>query len=183
MSQGHFFLVVGPSGAGKDSLMDGARHLLPKDKFIFAKRVITRPPNMPGEDYESCTPASFIERAANGEFVVTWAAHGYQYGLSQTLKQKQAEGWHIIANGSREIIQTLNQAVDNLTVIHVTAPAHVLAQRLAKRGRETNQEINQRMSRNQLANTQGIHVIQINNDTTLDTGISRFVDAIKSVTD
>lgn len=183
MSTGCFFLVVGPSGAGKDSLMDGARDLLPKDQFIFARRVITRPPGMPGEDYESCTQARFNKRKANGEFLVTWQAHGYEYGLAKELKQKQAEGWHVIANGSRNIISELRSAVDNLTIIHVTAPTDILIQRLAKRGRETDQEIRERMARNQLICADAIPVMEVNNDSTLAEGIVRFVRAIRAITD
>ncbi|HTM19899.1 MAG TPA: DUF1045 domain-containing protein, partial [Kofleriaceae bacterium] len=41
-SQGHLFLVVGPRGAGKDSLIAAARAALPADAFHFPTRVITR---------------------------------------------------------------------------------------------------------------------------------------------
>jgi len=48
-SYGNFFAVVGPSGAGKDSLIDGARSL-PNTQYVFAKRVVTR---VPGASWRS----------------------------------------------------------------------------------------------------------------------------------
>jgi len=88
--RGCFFLVVGPSGAGKDSLMDGAKQTLLDKGFVFAKRVITKPPGMVGEDYTSCTAEEFKQRSQNLEFLITWQAHGYDYGLERTLLEQQA---------------------------------------------------------------------------------------------
>lgn len=179
---GCFFLVVGPSGAGKDSLMDGAKHILPKQNYLFAKRTVTRPPGMVGEDYESCDPATFAQRKANGEFLTTWQAHGYEYGLPKELATEQAKGRHIVANGSRAMVADIAHAVQNLIVIHVTAPADLLAKRLAKRGRETEAEIRERLNRQITNFPDGVEVRTVVNDASLAQGIERFVDAVSVAT-
>ncbi len=179
---GYFFLVVGPSGAGKDSLMDGARARLSPDQYVFAKRTVTRPPGMVGEDYQSCNPEAFAKRAANGEFLATWQAHGYQYGLPRTLAIEQGKGKHIIANGSRSMVSEISKIVPNLIVIHITAPIDVLAKRLARRGRETEAEIRERLNRTTDTFPDALTVMTISNDASLEDGIMRFVSAIKSVT-
>ena len=47
---GVFFFVVGPSGVGKDTLIDGAKAALRDDaRYVFATRTITRPAGAPGE--------------------------------------------------------------------------------------------------------------------------------------
>ncbi|MCD8518105.1 MAG: phosphonate metabolism protein/1,5-bisphosphokinase (PRPP-forming) PhnN [Burkholderiaceae bacterium] len=176
---GCFFLVVGPSGAGKDSLMDGAKNILPKDQYRFAKRTVTRPPGMVGEDYQSCDPATFAQRKARGEFLATWQAHGYEYGLPKELATEQAQGRHIVANGSRAVVANIASAVKNLVVVHVTAPIELLAKRLAQRGRETETEIKERLSRQITTFPDGIEVRTVVNDATLAQGIDRFVDAIR----
>lgn len=178
MSAGIFFLVVGASGVGKDSLIDGAREILPDDKFTFAKRVITRPPNMGGEDYESLTPEEFQKSHDFGGFLITWSAHGYQYGLPRSLYDQQIGGRHIIANGSRAAIQALGDIVPNLVILNITADTKIRAERLLRRGRETKREIDERLNRPSPQYPEGIPVIDVSNNGTLAEGITRFVEAI-----
>ena len=178
---GCFFLVVGPSGAGKDSLMDGARARLPADQYLFAKRTVTRPPGMVGEDYESCDPETFAQRKAKGEFLATWQAHGYEYGLPRTLAIEQAKGKHIVANGSRSTAAEISRVVPNLAIIHVTAPIELLAKRLAKRGRETEAQIRARLSRQTTDFPAWVPLLTVSNDASLETGIERFVEVLQTV--
>jgi thymidine phosphorylase len=178
---GVFFLVVGPSGVGKDSLIDGAKKLLPPEQFVFAKRTVTRPPGMIGEDYQSCGPTTFAQRKLEGGFLVTWQAHGYEYGLPRELTTEQAHGMHIVANGSRSAVQEISQTIDNLVVIHITAPVGILAKRLALRGRETEAQITARLNRQTSTFPSQIEVHQVHNDASLEEGVKRFVDTIKQV--
>ena len=60
MQTGVLVLVVGPSGAGKDTLMDAARAGLAADpRYRFARRLITRPAMAGAEDHDSCDEAGF----------------------------------------------------------------------------------------------------------------------------
>ena len=178
---GYFFLVIGPSGAGKDSLMDGARARLSTDQYVFAKRTVTRPPGMVGEDYQSAKPAIFAALKAKGAFLATWQAHGYEYGLPSELLAQQALGKHIVANGSRGAVQAMNEAVSNLVVIHVTAPTALLAKRLAQRGRETQAQIQERLERQTRTLPITVDVQTVVNDASLAQGIDRFVATIENV--
>ena len=78
---GTLFLVVGPSGAGKDSLIDGLRARLDPSRFVFARRTITRPSGAPGEDHLACSETEFERARSRGDFLITWQAHGLHYGL------------------------------------------------------------------------------------------------------
>lgn len=182
MKPGFFFYVVGPSGAGKDSLIDGARQQLPGDAFVFARRVITRPPGKPGEDYDSCTETEFQAKQQSGELLITWAAHGLLYGLPRTLVDEQAKGKHIIANGSRAVIEQLRSLVSNLVLIEITAPIDVLAKRIAQRGRETEAEITERLARQVSPLPVDVRTHRIQNDQSLAIGVKRFVGTLLHVT-
>ena len=101
------FLVVGPSGAGKDTLLAGAMAADPR--LHWARRVITRPESAGGEPFEGATEAEFAERLAQGEFALHWDAHGLRYGVPFA---ELPQGRDVIVNGSRAAIpQALPQPI------------------------------------------------------------------------
>ena len=175
---GNFFFVVGPSGAGKDSLLSGVQPLLPPGQFIFARRVITREAVAHTEDHDSCSEAEFLAREKNGDFLITWQAHGLMYGLPASLLDAIASGMHVIANGSRNMIEPLQRKVSSLKVIEVNAPLDVLRARLNSRSRESPEEIERRLQRASLALPSGVPSVRVMNDLSLDIGVSRLKAAL-----
>jgi ribose 1,5-bisphosphokinase len=136
-------LVVGPSGAGKDTVLGIARQALAGDKrFRFVRRVITRPADAGGEDHESVTESAFALRT----FALHWQAHGLYYGIPADIADDIARGVVVVANVSRGIIARA-AAKFPVQVIEITAPPDILAQRLAARGRETADDVRQRLAR------------------------------------
>lgn len=183
MRPGIFFVVVGPSGSGKDTLIDGARAALGADgRFRFARRVITREAGAAGEDHEAVAAAEFARREAAGEFLLSWSAHGLSYGLGRDLLALVGEGRHVVANGSRAALPDLVGRVPRLVVLEVWAPPEVLAERIAGRGRETQADIRTRVARDAPALPAGVAVVQVANDATPELGIQRFVAALAEAT-
>ena len=175
MATGSFFFIVGPSGAGKDSILDGARAHLDPAHFVFAKRTITRPASSGGEAHEACTQEEFALREQQGAFLLTWQAHNLSYGLPSTLLEALHTGQHVLANGSRSMVAALKQRVPNLVVIEISAPAEVLAQRLAQRGRESAADVAKRLSRTVEPYPTETVVLRVTNDQTPAIGVSRFL--------
>ena len=180
MSDGIFFFVVGPSGAGKDSLIDGARDVL--SDFVFARRVVTRPHGSPGEDHEALDDTGFTRLDCQGEFLITWSAHGLRYGLRRDLLNALSQGRHVVANGSRAMIDKLSTRVPRLVVVEVGAPASVLAGRILARGRETPEQVEKRVTRQVESTSADVEVLKVLNDSTLEQGIKRFVAALGRAT-
>ena len=175
---GSFIFVVGPSGAGKDSLISAARERLSPESFVFARRTITRRAGAPGEEHEACTPEEFARREAAGEFLITWHAHSLHYGLPSRLLDELAAGRSVIANGSRNMITTLAARVPSLLVVEVSAPAHILHERLHGRGRETADDVAKRLQRKVTPYPDGVQVVRVVNDQSLEIGITRFMDTL-----
>ncbi|ELT50803.1 phosphonate metabolism protein/1,5-bisphosphokinase (PRPP-forming) PhnN [Brucella intermedia] len=146
--KGCFVAVVGPSGAGKDTIMDAARVALAGDtRFHFVRRIITRP-QMPGtEDHDSLDEAAFAKSAGEGAFALNWQAHGLSYGLPKSLEDEIADGTVVIANVSRRVLGDVRRLYPSRSVVVITARPEVLAERLASRGRESREEIVARLAR------------------------------------
>ena len=170
-------LVVGPSGAGKDSLLDGARAALAGDRrFRFVRRVITRPEGAGGEAHEPATDAEFLTRRAAGGFALDWQAHGLRYAIPADIATDLAAGRVVVANVSRGVIDAARARFPTC-VIEITAPGDILATRLAARGRESAAEIAERIARN-VPVPSGPDVETLVNDSTLEAGIAAFVAAL-----
>lgn len=170
-------LVVGPSGAGKDTLLDAARLRLAGDPhFHFVRRAITRPANAGGEAHEALTPEQFASRQAAAGFTLTWQAHGLSYGIPAGIALHLAVGRVVIANVSRAVIGAAAERFPTL-VIEITAPAAILAARLGLRGREQAADIAARLARD-VAIPPGVAVERVLNDTTAEEGVARFLAAL-----
>jgi thymidine phosphorylase len=176
---GTFFLVVGASGVGKDTLLGGAKRLLAEDRrFLFATRVITRPSEAGGEDHIFTSPEEFARQRDVGEFFIHWSAHGFDYGLLTTLVHELARGRHVVANGSRATIADIAQRLENFVVIEITAAPDTIAQRLSARGRETSDAIAARRLRATPPFPPDVEVVQIGNDADPETGAERLAAAL-----
>ncbi|MCA6119351.1 phosphonate metabolism protein/1,5-bisphosphokinase (PRPP-forming) PhnN [Bradyrhizobium sp. WSM 1738] len=144
---GKLVLVVGPSGAGKDTLLGLARTACADDpNVVFARRVVTREAS-DTEDNEQMNVEGFREAQARGAFAAHWEAHGHAYGLPRSIQDDIRAGRTVIANVSRTVISALRHAYVNVVVVSITAPADVLAARLAMRKRGSDGNIAQRLAR------------------------------------
>ncbi len=170
------FAIVGPSGAGKDTLIRGALAARPDLRLV--RRVITRPTEAGGEDFEGVTPEDFAHRKAQSDFALSWEAHGLSYGIP---KAQLISPGDVIFNGSRAALPLAIKAFPDLRVILITAPAIALAARLSARGRETAEDIKARLSRAAFQMPPGIPFHGVINDSTPEDGITRLLAALQPV--
>lgn len=147
--KGRLIVVVGPSGAGKDSVISGAIASLPDNHSVArVRRVITRAPDPNGEDHIPATSEQFANWKAGGHFAVTWQANGLFYGIPVSVRDDLAAGKTLVMNGSRSALPAIRAAFDCVSVAVVTASPEILAERLARRGRESVADILSRLERN-----------------------------------
>jgi len=144
---GRLILVVGPSGAGKDTLLALARLACAEDKdVVFPRRVVTREASA-SEDNVQLSPEGFRDALVRGDFALHWEAHGHSYGLPRVVDDDLRAGRSVVANVSRTVIDAARRAYANVMVIAVTAPPDVLAERLKMRARGSDGRVDQRLNR------------------------------------
>ena len=144
---GRLILVVGPSGAGKDTLLGLAKAACADDPVIvFPRRVITRAAS-PSEDNDEVSAEAFQQALARDEYAMHWDAHGHHYALRRAIDDDIGAGRTVVANVSRTVIPAMRQAYANVVVISITAPPDVLAERIAMRARGSDGKIEHRLGR------------------------------------
>jgi ribose 1,5-bisphosphokinase len=146
-ARGCLVLVVGPSGAGKDTLLDAARDACAGDGGIsFVRRGVTRQASA-AEDHASFTEAEFETALADGAFSFWWEAHGLRYGVPVSIEADLAAGLTVVCNVSRNIVVGLRERYPQCCVVLVTAPEEVRMARVAARERASDGDPGRRAKR------------------------------------
>lgn len=181
---GAFVAVVGPSGAGKDTILALAQRALGEEpKLRFARRVITRVSQVEAEDHDCLDEAAFSAAEAAGAFCLTWGAHGLRYGLPSALAEDCRAGTTVIANVSRRALAPATRRFAHVHVVEITAPRELLVQRIAGRGRESAEEIEARLARSvELTVPEGARgPYQIDNSGAAEDAAAAFVGLVRRV--
>lgn len=171
MTGGRLIAVVGPSGVGKDSVMAGLHDAQPDTHLV--RRVITRAPELGGEDYDAVSVAEFKAMVQDNAFAVHWGAHGLFYGIPVSVHDSLNSGMDCLVNFSRQALADAAAIFPRFVVLNITAKPETLALRLAARGRENEDEITRRLAQAEKPLPAGLDVIHLPNDGTLSDTVAR----------
>jgi ribose 1,5-bisphosphokinase len=160
--QGRLVHVMGPSGAGKDTLINYARARVDPAAVIFAHRFITRPAAAGGENHITLSEAEFAARRAAGLFALSWNSHGFWYGIGVEIDAWLAQGFVVVVSGSRAAWPAAKMRYPAAIGVMIDAPIEVRAARLLARSREDEPAIGARLARDISLPAEELH--RIGND-------------------
>ncbi|MBE6769508.1 MAG: guanylate kinase [Ruminococcaceae bacterium] len=149
MNKGSLFIISGPSGSGKDTVLKEVFKLLPNVAFSIS--TITRPMRpgeIEGEKYNFVSKEKFLSMLENNELLEFNEYIGNFYGTPRKPVDKAlAEGRDMIlevdVNGAFKVKEKMKDAVS----IFIMPPSFTeLKRRLSSRGTDDEAVINKRMN-------------------------------------
>ena len=170
------FLIVGPSGAGKDTLLALARQRLAGKGFRFARRAITRPADVGDEGHLAVERADFERVRHAGGYALWWEAHGLLYGIPVDIENDLRAGRNVVASVSRAVLEFADSRYC-VRILEVFAPPEILAGRLAGRAREGVSDIAARLAR-VVPLPEHLRVTRVLNDDSVELGAARMIAAL-----
>ncbi len=144
----HVFVITGPSGVGKGTLIGELRNRVPEVELsVSATTRDPRPGERDGSEYHFLSAEDFDRRVCEGEFL-EWAEYsGNRYGTLRSEVERRAQGGtpvvlEIEVQGARQVRVTMPEAVR----IFIEPPSpEVLRERLVGRGTDAADVIERRL--------------------------------------
>ena len=146
---GKVFVITGPSGVGKGTLIERLLNAIPElDLSISATTREPRPGEVDGRDYHFLSPEEFRRRLEAGDFLEHASYSGNHYGtLRSEVERRIAECRSVVleieVQGARQVRDALG---DDAVMIFIAPPDEsVLRARLEGRGTDSPEDIEQRL--------------------------------------
>jgi guanylate kinase len=146
---GHVFVITGPSGVGKGTLIRGLLERVPGlELSVSATTRAPRPGERDGVDYHFLSEEEFDRRVAAGDFVEHASYSGHKYGtLRSELERRMAEAAGVVleieVQGARQIRAAMPEAVQ----VFIAPPSvEALRARLVGRGTDAPEDVEARLA-------------------------------------
>lgn len=179
--RGRLFYIMGPSGAGKDTLLRGCRERTAEvPGLLVAHRYITRTPDGGTEHHVWLSDAEFEQRVNLGAFAMHWSANGFRYGIGREIDLWLAGGSPVLVNGSRGYLDAARARYGSTLIpVLITVDPDRLQRRLLLRGRESPQDIEARIRRARtLAQQLPTDCLVVENNDSAEEAISRLLAVV-----
>lgn len=176
---GQLFYVVGPSGAGKDTLLQWVKNqATASSDLVFAQRVITRPQH-DSEQHEAMSQEAYWQAAAAGHFCLQWQANGLCYGIRRNIEVRLRCGQDVVVNGSREYLPQVRQLFPDAKIVWIVADPDLIRQRVEKRQRESGAALLNRLDRgSRFAIPEENDIIRIDNSGSIELAGQQLLDIL-----
>lgn len=181
MPEGRLYVVSGPSGAGKGTVVRELRRRRPFELSVSCTTRSPRPGEQDGREYFFLSPEEFAQRVAAGEFLEHARVFGHDYGTPKgPVLEKLAQGKDMLLEidieGARQIKRNYPQAE---TIFLMPPSEQVLAERLRGRGTEAEEQVEERLARSagEMAEAEHFDHVVVNGD------LSNTVEAVEKIMD
>ena len=163
-------VLTGPSGAGKDSVLDELKKL-PGRPYAFAITATTRPPRpaeRDGVDYHFVSREQFQRMVDNGDLLEHAIVYGQEKGLPKAQVREQLEsGRDVLVRTDVQGARYIKSVAPGTVTIFIAPPSDAeLERRLRSRGGDTDEQVELRLetARQEIAAAGEFDYVVVNDD-------------------
>jgi guanylate kinase len=142
------FVITGPSGVGKGTLIRGLLREVPElELSVSATTRKPRPGERDGLDYHFLAPDQFSKHVAADDFLEHASYSGHQYGtLRSEVERRLNEGRPVVLEIELEGARQVRAAMPEAVAVFIAPPSRdALRARLIGRGTDTAEQVETRM--------------------------------------
>ncbi|MFA7662421.1 MAG: guanylate kinase [Patescibacteria group bacterium] len=178
------FIISGPSGAGKDSVINEVKKFFSIEKIVTTTTRAMRPGEIEGVDYYFLSEEEFKKRIDEGRFF-EWAQqyndnyYGVTFEEIERVKQSEAIGlWNLDYKGT----VTIKKLMPEIKSIFITASLDILEKRIRARDKVTDEFVAERMkyTKEWLKHQDIYDFVVENNEGKLDEAVAKVLEIIKN---
>ena len=148
MTDAKVFVITGPSGVGKGTLIRGLLEQVPElELSVSATTRAPRPGERDGVEYHFMAADEFERRAAAGGFVEHAAYSGNRYGtLRSELERRLDAGAPVVLEIEVQGARQVREAMPDAVAVFIAPPSDdALRARLVGRGTDPPEQVDERM--------------------------------------
>jgi len=187
MKKSNIFIISGPSGAGKDAVINGLKKIIPVKQLITTVSRPMRPGEKQGKPYFFITEREFLKKLKQDEFFEYDKHFSNYYGLTyeeinKAKTSKKTCFWQAEYKG----VITAKKKMPEIITIFINSPLRILIARMKRREKKINEKIyKQRLHDIQewLKHLDVYDFVVDNKEGKLDETIKKVVDIIKKHND
>lgn len=183
MGEGKLFVVTGPSGAGKDSVIEKAQELgLEFESITTTSTRPMRPGEAEGNPYHFITTEEFEEKIDNAEMIEWAEVYGYHYGSTrEEVEKKRKKHGMVLIKVDPQGARTFKEMMPDAVTIFIQPPSfEFLEKRLINRASDSEEVIQKRLetAKTELQNLQDWDYLVVNEENKLEQAAQQLISII-----
>lgn len=173
---GTLYLIVGPTGSGKQALVDAV--LQSRPDIRRAPLIVSAPNNQNMCAVGAISPERFLDLMRRGAFALQWDCDGVRYGLTHESTRQLEDGQSLILCGDTLLIEKAREVYPTVRVIYITARMDILRRRLTSMAYGSDVEIDMHLAQSERMRPKDREIVTVDTSDSIAAGAKALMGAL-----